>query len=488
MRGIACRRRSALGATAAVIAALLPLAALRGPTVAAAEPAMTGLHVVGNRIVNAAGQPVRILGVNRSGTQYMCMDNAGVFDGPTDAAAIEAITAWHATAVRVSLNEHCWLGINGAPATYSGDSYRRAIADFVSRLNAAGLAVIIDLHWNAPGAQGAREQQPMADLDHAPAFWSSVAAAFKDNHSVLFDLYNEPYPDDNRDTVAAWRCVRDGGTCPGVDFIAAGMQTLVDAVRATGASTPLLVGGPQYAGTVSRWLEYKPFDPLNQLVASIHIYEPSPCDKRSCWEGQVAPLARQVPVVIGEIGQMDCRHDFIDSLMTWADEHQLSYLGWGWVTGSCDSEPALIRDYDGTPTAYGTGLRNHLKTVAETPMMEPAPEATSAPTAPRTTEKKTTPATTAATVTATTLTTAKSTPTTTPPPLMEPTVAAPVAPLPTTGSASSTTSTSRRAEQPVAAGRAPGRGRPSIVAPAAIALAVVTTATVFGFRRRSSAP
>ena len=424
MHETACRRRSALPAAVAVIAALLPLTALRGPMVAAAEPAMTGLHVLGNRIVNTDGQPVRLLGVNRSGTQYMCMDNADVFDGPTDAAAIEAITAWHATAVRVALNEHCWLGINGAPLNYSSETYRRAIADFVNRLNAAGLAVILDLHWNAPGAQRAGEQQPMADLDHAPAFWSSVAATFKDNHAVLFDLYNEPYPDDNRDTTAAWRCVRDGGTCPGVDFIAAGMQTLVDAVRATGASNPLLVGGPQYAGTLRRWLEYKPVDPLNQLVASIHIYKPSPCDKRSCWEGQIVPLARQVPIVIGEIGQMDCRHNFIDSLMTWANTHQLSYLGWGWVTGSCNREPALIRDYDGTPTTYGTGLRNQLRTAAAGPGTEPAPGTTSVPATP---------------------------------------------------------------EMPVAAGRASGRDRPSVVAPVALALAVVTTAVVFGFRRRSSA-
>jgi hypothetical protein len=51
----------------------------------------------------------------------------------------------------------------------------------------------------------------------------------------VFDLHNEPHPDNNRIREAS-RCWRDGGTCRGMSFQAAGMQELVTAVRGTGAT------------------------------------------------------------------------------------------------------------------------------------------------------------------------------------------------------------------------------------------------------------
>ena len=32
-----------------------------------------------------------------------------------------------------------------------------------------------------------------------------------------------------------------------------------------------------------------------------------------------------------------------------------------WNTWDCSSGPSLISSYDGTPTAYGAGLRDHLR-------------------------------------------------------------------------------------------------------------------------------
>src|SRR5439155_1196812 len=81
-----------------------------------------------------------------------------------------------------------------------------------------------------------------------------VATTFRSNSSVLFDIFNEPYPDSNQDTIAAWTCWRDGGTCPGVAYTAAGSQELVNAIRGTGATNVIMVGGVQYTNTLSRWL------------------------------------------------------------------------------------------------------------------------------------------------------------------------------------------------------------------------------------------
>jgi len=338
------------------------------PPVTSPGPATPlSVRVSGNRLVDGTGRPVRLLGVNRTGTQYACVEGTGVFDGPSDAASVAAMTAWHITAVRVSLNEHCWLGINGVDARFGGAAYRAAITGYVDRLTAAGLYVVLDLHWNAPGTERAKDQQPMADRDHAPAFWASVAATFRDRPAVLFDLYNEPYPDDNQDTTAAWTCVRDGGTCPGVPFTAAGAQELLSAVRGAGARNVVLVGGPQYAGTLDRWAEFAPVDPAGQLAASVHIYygtpakpEWAPCDQPACWARDIAPLAATTPVVIGEVGEHDCDSALMMPLLRWADARGLSYLAWSWLPGDCAAEPALLRDWDGTPSGEGAGLRSHL--------------------------------------------------------------------------------------------------------------------------------
>jgi hypothetical protein len=139
---------------------------------------------------------------------------------------------------------------------------------------------------------------------------------------------------------------------------------MVDAVRSTGASNVILVGGTQHAGSLTRWLEYAPYDPLQQLAASIHIYGPNwtSCSTRSCWDSVIAPLAERVPVVLGEIGIAErvCSPAFVQSLMEWADAHDLSYLAWSWIVGGCTSEPSLIANYAGVPTAYGAGVRAHL--------------------------------------------------------------------------------------------------------------------------------
>ena len=316
-----------------------------GPTPAPA------VHVQGNRLADTAGRPVRLRGVNRSGAEYACAQGWGIFDGPSDSASVRAIASWRANVVRLPLNETCWLGINGVPAAYSGASYQKAIADFVALLNRNGLVVILDLHWTAAETAKALAQAPMPNRDHTSEFWRQVATAYGHNNAVIFDLFNEPFPDNNADTPEAWRCWRDGGTCSGMSFQAAGMQELVSTVRGTGATNVILLGGVQYAATPSQWVANEPTDPLNNLAASWHIYNFSWCHTSSCWDGQAAPVAQRVPLVLGELGQNDRGRMFVDSLMDWMDARSGSYLAWTWDVWN--SVWDLITSYDGTPTSYG---------------------------------------------------------------------------------------------------------------------------------------
>jgi len=313
------------------------------------------LHVQGNQLVDSTGHMVQLKGVNRSGTEYACAQGWGFFDGPSDSASVAAIAAWKTNAVRVPLNETCWLAINGVAPAYSGDNYHQAISDFVARLNRAGLVVILELHWSAAGTAIALGQAPMPNRDHTPKFWREVAAAYGGNNRVIFDLFNEPFPDNNSNAPEAWRCWRDGGTCRGMSFQAAGMQELVDSVRAAGATNVIMVGGVQYAATLSSWQTFKPSDPRNNIAASWHIYNFSWCSSQACWDSTAAPVARQVPLVLGELGQDDRGSAFVTSLMDWMDTRGAGYLAWSWDVWGNPLD--LITSYDGTPTTYGETFR-----------------------------------------------------------------------------------------------------------------------------------
>ncbi|HVU49121.1 MAG TPA: cellulase family glycosylhydrolase, partial [Polyangia bacterium] len=321
------------------------------------------LSVRGNQLVDAAGKPVRLLGINRAGSEYMCATATvkSVFDGPTDDPNIAAMLTWHINTVRLPLNESCWLGLAGTDSDVGGDFYQTLMKDYVDRLHAQGLYVVLDLHWTAHGDALAKDQQPMADADHAIALWTSVASYFKDDPMVVFDLFNEPYLD-LAGAGDAWGCWLDGG-CDVQGGQAAGMQAMLDAVRGTGAKQVVIAGGLSYANKLDGWLAHKPQDPTGNLMAGFHVYNDGACGDTGCWNGAVAAVAQQVPIVTGELGERDCNHGFVDGYMSWADAHGVGYLGWAWNPQDCAKFPALISDWSGSPTTFGLGLQTHLAAV-----------------------------------------------------------------------------------------------------------------------------
>jgi hypothetical protein len=360
--------RQSIARLAALGAAVFMLLAVASTSAAASRPQ---LRVAGNQLVDGSGAPLRITGVNRSGSEFACAQGWGLFDGPVDDASIAAIVAYGANAVRVPLNEDCWLGINGVDPTYAGAGYQAAVWDLVQRLEAHGLAVILDLHWGAPGSQLALGQEMAPDADHAPAFWASVATAYKDVAGVAFDLFNEPHD-------ISWSCWLNGCTTPG-GWKATGEQQLINAVRAAGADQPVIVEGLNWGGDLSQWLANKPTDPAGQLVAGWHIYNFSGCNTTACWDSTVAPVAGQVPVLATEVGENDCAGGFLNTLLPWADGHDVGYLAWTWNAWSCTGGPSLISDYSGTLTAFGAAYQAHIRSLAPAPPPTAAPPTVPAP-------------------------------------------------------------------------------------------------------------
>ncbi|MET3804406.1 hypothetical protein ABIB25_001401 [Nakamurella sp. UYEF19] len=71
-------------------------------------------------------------------------------------------------------------------------------------------------------------------------------------------------------------------------------------------------------------------------------------------------MAAVVPVVTGEFGEEDGTADYLNTYMTWADNHDVGYLAWAWWV--VPEEPlALLTNDNGTPRApLGTAVRTHL--------------------------------------------------------------------------------------------------------------------------------
>jgi endoglucanase len=406
------RLRWLLPACAGIVCAILVSVLGQAPGRAATVP--LSIAVRGNHFVNGSGQTVRLLGVNHASFEYACEQGWGYNDGHMNAADATAIASWHATAVRVPLNEDCWLGINGQPNSSDGANppltmagYRRAVEHYVSALNAAGLYVILDLHWTAPGTKVADGQRPMPD-DHSGAFWTSVASTFKGNPAVVFDAFNEAYSPaaiNDPGYPVTWDCWRNGTANHGCLLPASnageppdnhtlyspvGMQYLVDRIRTTGATQPIMLGGLTFANDLSQWLANEPSDPDHQLAASYHGYQGEPCGTQSCWDSTIAPVAARVPVVTGEFGENDFDNatcatrtpsTFDTDYMNWADQHGVSYLAWGWeplsqqeISDQGCRAYYLTSDISGTPAApNGTALHDHLAALAAGRGMPPPP-------------------------------------------------------------------------------------------------------------------
>jgi endoglucanase len=175
----------------ALALALVALVAVNSHPPQARAAALTGsLTVQGNRLT-ANGTPIVLHGVNRSGTEYACIQNGGIFDGPSDAASVAAMASWGVTLVRVPLNEDCWLGINGAPAAYSGANYVNAVKAYVALLHADGIYAELSLIWGAPGTNKATYQPGSPDEDHSPAMWAGMASTFAGDGDVILAPWGE---------------------------------------------------------------------------------------------------------------------------------------------------------------------------------------------------------------------------------------------------------------------------------------------------------
>jgi aryl-phospho-beta-D-glucosidase BglC (GH1 family) len=365
-------------------------------------PGPLKISVSGNHLVDGNGNTVQLRGVNVSGLESVAMfgwDPSDPWGSQTGDATPNwsVIKTWKANAVRLPLNEASWLGYTCVDATGAsrnpdpGHNYQATVQQSVAGATAAGLYVILDLHWTAPGNACPMAQNPMADADHSVAFWSSLASAFKGNPNVIFELFNEPFLDQSSlEDSTPWADLLNGGGTfssyltggsPGVidrTWKNAGMQQMLDAVRATGATNVVLTSAVAWSSAMGGWLQYKPTDPAKQLGAVWHAYSAvgSGYPKQaSCWglpacsatimQDVQGIIAAGYPVVITEYGDSITPTSgdyspFASMLLPFADANGVSYLGWTWDIWPGYPGNVLITDEQGTPTdGFGTYVKEH---------------------------------------------------------------------------------------------------------------------------------
>lgn len=273
------------------------------------------LRVVGNQILDANDAPVELRGVD-----VIDLLDPDTIDELTQ-QTIEQIWAWGATLVRLSVGEQLLM-----PGACQYDpSYAADLAQAVDWITSLGMVALVDLHESEPvGCFGAGDQE-MADSPGSIDFWSTVAKMFAGNPLVAFDLYNEPHGISQ----SVWL---DGGTAVDyLDYQAAGMQQLYDAVRSTGAQNLVFVSG-------NDWASEPPTTLLQgyNIVYSLHDYTCPDAGPPSCsnpapynpapiidrWVG----LSKSVPVFVGEFGWPSSTDGSYDAaVIALAQAH-----GWGW--------------------------------------------------------------------------------------------------------------------------------------------------------------
>jgi hypothetical protein len=315
---------------------------------AGARASLNGIKVSGNQLVDGSGNPVHLHGVNRSGTEYACVQGWGIFDGPNDAASVQAIASWNVNVVRVLLNEDCWLGINGIKPQYAAANYRKAIVAYVDLLHRYGMYAEVSLIWGAPGTYKATYQPGAPDEDHSPAMWSDMAATFKNDPDVILAPWGE--------TITGWKCFMQTG-CDNQatygkknqPYATASMKQAVQLMRAAGFHGPISIPCIDYANVCGGWLKWRPADPDKQTIAEAHVYGKNVCDTVACFNSSMAPIAKTVPLIFGETGETydasDCTSNYVSTFMPWADQHEVGYEAWTWDTwGGCG---VLIKSYAG---------------------------------------------------------------------------------------------------------------------------------------------
>jgi hypothetical protein len=335
----------------------------KGCTVEGGSPppiAPNGYYTNGATVCAADATPHQFHGVARPSLEW-----SSIGDG-ISAADFALMASWGTNVVRIALNQDFWL----PSAALNNPLYPDHVDQAVSWAEAAGLDVILDLHWSDAGdssvtsttAQGPGNsgQQMMADTNSIE-FWKEVATKYKGDGHVLFELYNEPHG-------VSWDVWLNGGQSG--RFVVAGMQQLYDTVRATGANNVVIAGGLNWAYDLSEVRPTGSYVHGYNVMYATHPYLTSG-NSPSGWEASFGHLVTTdfAPVIATEFGdgrKPNCTGDWDQQLIAFLGQRG-SWTAWAWYPGIASDDPqgchfpSLIVDWAGTPSVQGLVVKAALQ-------------------------------------------------------------------------------------------------------------------------------
>jgi len=180
------------------------------------------IKVIGNQLVDGAGNTLFMRGANYSGYEFAYAtgalgytDASGFQAGQANGPKLSAMASnWGMGIIRIPVNAGSWFGgvyydINGNTVNMDpNNNYKTQVIAQVNAAVTAGFYVIFDLHWiNIGKVAPVGGQVTFPDIVNGPAFWTDAANTFKNNPAVIFELFNEPIFYD-------WPSLRDGSIVP----------------------------------------------------------------------------------------------------------------------------------------------------------------------------------------------------------------------------------------------------------------------------------
>jgi len=316
-----------------------------------------------NGQIIAAGSPVFLQGVNRYNGAWCGAQNSAL-DGPLDITTVTAMQSWDINTVRIPLNQFCYM--NRTQATFRGGSYTNAIKTYVQLLTSNNFYVILTLAVAGPPNGSPTVAGPMPDNLLSVQFWTKVAQAYASYSNVIFDLYDQPAPLNGAMNSTAWECWLNGdnsSNCAG--YPAAGMQTLVNTVRASAPKNIIMISGIDYGNSLDQWLKYMPESQGGNLVAGFQVTDSSFCNGPSCWYQTVQPIYQALYAVIWVTFDLvdGCDCEISCEVPYWANSNNQFVSGYWDANIDCDAG-ALISGWPGagsSSTNYGSQYMSTLQ-------------------------------------------------------------------------------------------------------------------------------
>ena len=280
------------GTSAAGPAAVGGMASSAGAPAAPSGVGPVGMHgalrVMGNRVVDAAGEPVQLRGMSLFWSQWSQFYSGGTVDQLAD--------DWQATLVRAV------LGVENGGYLESPAANEAKVVAVVDRAIQRGMYVIID--WHDHHAQDHQKE--------AVDFFTRMAKKYGNSPGVLFEIYNEPLAID-------WSVVK------------AYAEPVLAAIRGTGANNLVIVGTPKWSQDVD-FAAMSPITTDTNVAYTLHFYAAT--HKQWLRDKAQRALDGGLALFVTEWGSCEAsgngRIDQAETA-TWLDflsQHQISWANW----------------------------------------------------------------------------------------------------------------------------------------------------------------